>query len=86
MDKVKLKCLTQTHNGLIYKEWRGETDYHYIVIRDVLTEIQFGMDEREHNAIYKTKTIFKKPIAQFWHIKDITDSIGMVLPEDYIEV
>lgn len=86
MDKVKLICLTKTHDGAIFKEYKGETDYHYIVIRDAITEVQFGMAEREFEAIQKAKTIYNKPAPCFWDIKLLCDSVGLEMPEDYYEI
>ena len=47
---VKLVCLTCTYAGSMYKEWHGETaNGNFVVIRDVLDQIQLGIDERKFN-------------------------------------
>ena len=82
---VRLQSLTKTHDGLLYKEYKGETEFHYIVIRDVLTEIQMGMGEREFEAIQNTKVVGQKKTAQFWEIEYLCETVGLEMPENYME-
>ena len=84
--KTKLLSLFCVHNGPLYREWRGETENgNFVVVRDVATEIQLGIDEREFNAIWKGSTMFVKEAPGFISINSILDYLSFIPPDDFID-